>query len=1042
MAQQVLGAGYLKTKQSKNNSPLSGRCLESLITHAAHLLPAQGPITAFVHHNTLHSLEDLHFEQAVVKGGEIFDCNSYLPESRYRAKLDKGRIEPHDLEDTLKKDLGPEVHKKISNLGNRFEVRMAMLVHPLLTGPTHELKWAIEESDALRKFRCESKTSIRQKMIEDTRHWVMRDFRDSSSDNFDPGMMTKLLDEAGLRFDPRTLEEWDESRWESLSLRLLWLVIRSGVVRHPLRQAGHTHHKPIRMAALLKEITGTEVDERVNEILIRFCASFLDQDFAVWSLPERDKGFLHAFKNIYQEPAMVTPKWFKLALREIDQISSSLVSIGNSLNELGVSESEFEDYIASTLLALRGFAGMIWQMETRGDRVSRSAPKGSLIDYLAVRLILEKYASLELAHKELGSNVPLGALRKKLAGQFKVRVPSADQTAFVIFQIAQLMGWSADILYFQNDTTWKELLLEIHHFSSLERSRIYHLAFERRYRHQTLNAIASHYQASTECSPPESDKKSQPSFQLICCIDEREESFRRALEETDPNCETFGAAGFFAVAMNYRGAADAHYTPLCPVIIEPKHYVEERVVFPRESEDAKRRNRRRTIGTVTHRVHIGSRTFAGGMLAATLGALATIPLVMRIFYPRATARLRESMGGFVRPPTDTQLCLEREHSEPSKDKGHIGYSLDEMAIIVERLLRDVGLTSRFSKIVVIAGHGSSSLNNPHEAAHDCGACGGGRGGPNARAFAHMANHPLVRERIKQCGLTIPKETVFIGSYHNTCDESMTYYDLEVLPSSHSATFARVQDCVEKARRLNAHERCRRFYSASFSLDPEGALRHVEARAEDLSQVRPEYGHATNALCFVGRRTWSRGLFLDRRAFLQSYDPTQDDENYSILTRILQAVIPVCGGINLEYFFSYVDPEGYGCGTKLPHNITSLLGVMNGPSSDLRTGLPWQMVEIHEPVRLLFVIETTPKAILSILERHQPLAQLVKGHWVQLATLDPETREIHYFRQGKFEPYLPAGKPLPSAISSMDWYRGWRDHLAFASITPSTPKIAS
>ena len=83
---------------------------------------------------------------------------------------------------------------------------------------------------------------------------------------------------------------------------------------------------------------------------------------------------------------------------------------------------------------------------------------------------------------------------------------------------------------------------------------------------------------------------------------------------------------------------------------------------------------------------------------------------------------------------------------------------------------------------------------------------------------------------------------------------------------------------------------------------------MDDRAEDLAQVRPEWGHATNAICIVGRRERTRGLFLDRRAFLTSYDPTQDDADAAILTRTLQAVFPVCGGINLEYYFSHVDPD--------------------------------------------------------------------------------------------------------------------------------------
>jgi len=212
-----------------------------------------------------------------------------------------------------------------------------------------------------------------------------------------------------------------------------------------------------------------------------------------------------------------------------------------------------------------------------------------------------------------------------------------------------------------------------------------------------------------------------------------------------------------------------------------------------------------------------------------------------------------------------------------------------------------------------------------------------------------------------------------------------------------------------------------------------ALRHVEGRAEDLSQTRPECGHATNALCFVGRRKWSRGLFLDRRAFLTSYDPTQDDADGSILERTLQAVIPVCAGINLEYFFSYVDSFGYGCGTKLAHNITSLLGVMDGAASDLRPGLPLQMVEIHEPVRLLFVIETTVDAMNRIIADNQSIARLVQGNWVQLAVFDGETSQIHLFHRGKFQPYLPETQEIPTVDSSIHWYRGWRDHLGFASI---------
>jgi hypothetical protein len=285
-------------------------------------------------------------------------------------------------------------------------------------------------------------------------------------------------------------------------------------------------------------------------------------------------------------------------------------------------------------------------------------------------------------------------------------------------------------------------------------------------------------------------------------------------------------------------------------------------------------------------------------------------------------------------------------------------------------------------------------------------------------------------------LPLPSDTVFVGGYHNTCNDSVIYYDQDRVPRTHREEFETAYEAIEEVCDRNAHERCRRFMSAPLTMSFSAARLHVEERSEDLAQTRPELGHATNAITIVGRREWSRGLFLDRRAFLTSYDPTQDDAESSILTRILQAVFPVCGGINLEYYFSNVDNVGYGAGTKLPHNLAAMLGVMDGAASDLRTGLPWQMVEIHEPVRSLFVIETTTEAMLRIMERNEEIGRFCRNGWVQLAVLHPVTREISVFQEGEFRAYRPQSSVLPKASSSVDWYRGWRDHLEFAAIEPS------
>jgi uncharacterized protein YbcC (UPF0753/DUF2309 family) len=149
--------------------------------------------------------------------------------------------------------------------------------------------------------------------------------------------------------------------------------------------------------------------------------------------------------------------------------------------------------------------------------------------------------------------------------------------------------------------------------------------------------------------------------------------------------------------------------------------------------------------------------------------------------------------------------------------------------------------------------------------------------------------------------------------------------------------------------------------------------------------------------------------------------------------LLGAAVPVCAGISLEYYFSFVDNEGYGCGTKLPHNVTGLVGVMNGHASDLRTGLPWQMVEIHEPVRILFVIESTPERLMGVISKNPELTQLVENQWVRLATLDPESGEVHVRRGGMFEKLDASDEPLPRVASSVDWYQGKLQHLPIARI---------
>jgi hypothetical protein len=156
---------------------------------------------------------------------------------------------------------------------------------------------------------------------------------------------------------------------------------------------------------------------------------------------------------------------------------------------------------------------------------------------------------------------------------------------------------------------------------------------------------------------------------------------------------------------------------------------------------------------------------------------------------------------------------------------------------------------------------------------------------------------------------------------------------------------------------------------------------------------------------------SRHLFLDRRAFMNSYDPLQDPDGKA-LSSILMALTPVAGGINLEYYFSRTDNHRLGAGSKLPHNVMGLIGVANGADGDLRTGLPAQMVEMHEPLRLLVIVEQKPAVVEAVINMHPPTLEWYRNGWIHLVCVDPETRDMQRFNGMQFEAYEPVAEPLP------------------------------
>ena len=948
-------------------SPSRAEQIRRSIDRAARFLPTQGPIDVFIHHNTLHAFEDEPFEEAVIRASRLFGTEPFLTESRYRQELARGRIRSGDLAAVLDADLGDRGGELLA--GGRVTLRtllFALLEHEVRQEDDVAVRWTLTESSAV-----------------------------------DAGDAAEL---------------W-HACVEAISLS-------RPVVVHV--------RPPVRHRDLVRAIDPSlDTDALVHPQLIRWCAAYLDQGVAAWPMPGRGRGLLATVADIYSGSFGPTEPWAARLPQALAAIRGRdcIDVIAAEIDRLGVPPDDEGELITRSLLALRGWAGMIRHFEERPDRAPVEAVPARLADFLALRLVLDRVAA-EWVAPRFGRAGDLPGLWTELRDRYPPRRgPGSVARAYLLFQVARLVGLSAHDIRGLDENEVMRFERAIAGFDSVTRRRLFHLAYERRHRIEVLDALAAHVGVAV---PPEAATV-RPALQAIFCIDERCESFRRHLEEQDPGYETFGTAGFFAVPMYYRGIDDWHAQPLCPIVIRPQHTVVESPVDEAAGRLESWRRLRRGVGRLAGGMTKGSRTLIrGSLFAAVGGAIAAIPLVARVAFPRLSAKLGRRAVEIARRGIPTRLELERRDPAPLPDGTLAGFDVDEMAAIVRRVLEDIGLTRQFARLVAVIGHGSSSRNNPHESAYDCGACGGGRGGPNARAFALMANDPRVRERLAATGLSIPADTRFIGALQDTCADAVVFFDESLLPESHRGDMERLAAAIDRARVANAKERCRRFETAPLDVSPADALRHVEERSNDLAQVRPELGHATNAVCVIGRRWRTRGLFLDRRAFLVSYDPA-DDADGAILARTLAAVGPVGAGINLEYLFSTVDSIGYGSGTKLPHNITGLIGVMDGHASDLRTGLPWQMVEIHEPVRLLIVIDAPQERILAAAEQLPAVRKLVVNHWVQLVAWDPVDGSLAVFEDGGFRPFVREAEQIPVVKDSSAWYAGHRSHLPPARV---------
>jgi uncharacterized protein YbcC (UPF0753/DUF2309 family) len=715
----------------------------------------------------------------------------------------------------------------------------------------------------------------------------------------------------------------------------------------------------------------------VHPLVIRLISSYLDQGQSFWSNPFINKSFWDFFIFDINAIENFTDGWVRSLSKLVYKYKTNTPEevIESILKEKNIPEEKWEDYLLEILFDLKGWAGMVNKLELEPWQATVKAPALKLIDYIAVLVLIE--AAIDTYHSEVHS-IDLSTIH----GRTNLIELRSFQLTFALYQITTSFKLNER---WMRDLSSEELLKIIDQIDESEhrdRIRLWHEAFEHHFHREAIMAITSHKEKFASSNIPYA--------QIYFCIDDREESMRRYIEEMDPDIETFGVVGFFGIDMQYASFKNKRLISQCPPVVIPSRVIRE--VAKNDSGNFNYWNIFQGFTDLSLYYH--SRTLIRGFFSTLLlGMLSLFPMSVQVFFPHLSKNLRKRLFSFMRKEPDTDLNLER-------GDGNYGYSKVEMSKIVEAIVRMVGHRTQMSNLILVMGHASTSNNNPFKQAYGCGACGGNAGLPNTRAFVKMANDPAVREELLKVGLTIPESTRFVGAVHDTCTDEIHFVDEKFIPETHKEAFKKLKINLKKASKLNAFERCQRFSSFT-DKTPDEAFKHVRNRATDMAQPRPEYGHSSNALAIVGRRDLTKGLFMNRRSFLLSYDWKTDPDG-SVLRQVVLGGIPVAVNINMDYYFSAVDNDNFGCGSKLPLNLTSLIGVMTGPQSDLRIGLARQMVEIHEPIRNLTIIEAPLENVRSLFSGHPRLKNILYNHWMRLAVKDPETEKWWIFTQKDYE----------------------------------------
>jgi uncharacterized protein YbcC (UPF0753/DUF2309 family) len=688
----------------------------------------------------------------------------------------------------------------------------------------------------------------------------------------------------------------------------------------------------------------------VDEIS-KWCAGYFDDGQASWKAPGRNARPYAAWRDDMRHdhnPEAMGISGFRAAIAGLpDDPVDAIIAV---VTALGTPRDQIGDYLHRALFDIGGWAAyaryLVW------DNGLYGRPDDTLVQLLAIRMAWGYALYCERSDSA-----------------FRAAWQAAMTKAALLPDDAGLAG-DPDLLV---DLVWQNA---------------YEIAFQRR----LLDRLRGN--AGKTAAPQ------RPALQAAFCIDVRSEVYRRALETAFPGAQTIGFAGFFGYPIEYVPIGRETGGAQCPVLLTPAFTVCEAVADAGPDEEIEilglRLLRRRAAKAWKSfkQSAVSSFTYVetAGLLFAPKLASDTVGLTRPVSDPNT-----DGLDAGVLPRVGPDLA-------PRAVRGRAtGFTPEQKLTQAEAVLRAMSMTENYAPLVMLAGHGSTTANNPHASGLDCGACGGHTGEANARVAAGILNDPAVRAGLVAKGIIIPDDTWFLGCLHDTTTDEVRIYDEAEVPPSFAPALAELKSRLARASSIARLER-----STLLGLKGESDIdAKVLKRSRDWSQVRPEWGLAGNAAFIAGPRHHTEGLDLGGRSFLHSYD-WRADAGFGVLKLIMTAPMVVASWINLQYYGSTVNNKAFGSGNKVLHNVVGTLGVLEGNAGDLKVGLPWQSVHdgarfIHEPLRLNVFIDAPEAAMNDIIAAAPSVRELVDNGWVHLFSLGNEGGIRRYAGQLTWEP---------------------------------------